>query len=463
MSTLFKSSFGLSATGAGSHRKETIVSVVRPLPARPDVANLRKQAKALLTAWRGGDEQALARVRDFHPRGERLIAAGRYCLADAQLVVARGYGFASWARLVHHLRLPPRAQALHAMDQRFQTALAGSGETNTLGAVLGRRAALVWQAHRDGDPAAAELLRVALGARGYDEAVSRGLTLDDVRNAIAWEHGFADWPAVIARHDRAVDVHFEAAIDAMVAGDLLTLRTLLDDHPALVHARSPFGHHATLIHYIAANGVESSRQWQSPRNAAGVLRTLLKHGADPNAVCDTYDGGSAQTPLCLLVSSVHPAQAGVQASLVRELCHGGANPNGLDEDGLPLWTAITFGYPAAVDALARCGARVDNLVFAASVGDLPKVKHYLRDGRQLTGEQARSGQRIGVRGPLLDPDHLVEYALIYSAGLGRRAVVEFLLASRPDLSVTEPVFHSTAAGAARYHHRADIVALLSAT
>src|SRR6185437_3810828 len=159
----FKSSFGLSKTGAGSHRKETIVSVTQPLPARPNLANLSKQAKALLTAWRGGDEQALTRLRDFHPRGERLIAAGGYCLADAQLVVARGYGFASWARLVHHLQLPPRAQALHAMDQRFQTTITGTGEANALEAVLDRRAALVWQAHRDGDPAVAELLRVALG------------------------------------------------------------------------------------------------------------------------------------------------------------------------------------------------------------------------------------------------------------------------------------------------------------
>ena len=68
--------------------------VVRPLPDRPNLTNLRKQAKALLAAWRAGDRQALARVRDFHPGGERLAATGRHALADAQLAVARGYGFA---------------------------------------------------------------------------------------------------------------------------------------------------------------------------------------------------------------------------------------------------------------------------------------------------------------------------------------------------------------------------------
>jgi hypothetical protein len=77
--------------------------------------------------------------------------------------------------------------------------------------------------------------------------------------------------------------------------------------------------------------VEASRQWQSPRNAVQVLRALLRHGADPDAVAGAYGGGL--TPWCALVSSAHPARAGVQGGLVEVLCRGGANPNGLDEDG----------------------------------------------------------------------------------------------------------------------------------
>jgi hypothetical protein len=212
-----------------------------------------------------------------------------------------------------------------------------------------------------------------------------------------------------------------------------------------------------LVHYVTANGVETSRQWHSPRNAVDVLRLLLRRGADPDAVCDSYGGGSGTTPLCLLTSSAHPGAAGVQPGLVEELCRGGATPDGLDDDGSPLWTAITSGYPAAVEALARCGAQVKNLVSAAAVGDLPRLTEY------LSGTRPRSAQRIGTRGPPRAADHMLEYAFIYAAGLGRHEIVRFLLAGNPDLSVTEPMFHSTAAGMARYHHRHAILALLNAS
>jgi uncharacterized protein len=60
------------------------------LPARPDLGQLRNQAKDLLRAATNGDGEALARIR---------VVSDRLNLASAQLALAREYGFASWLKL----------------------------------------------------------------------------------------------------------------------------------------------------------------------------------------------------------------------------------------------------------------------------------------------------------------------------------------------------------------------------
>ena len=219
-----------------------------------------------------------------------------------------------------------------------------------------------------------------------------------------------------------MDTRFEAAADAIHVGDLDTLRRLLDAEPALVAMHSPFPHRQTLLHHVAANGIEVERQLQSPANAVEVLRLLIERGADRDATCDSYGGGNGATTMCLLVSSAGPAAAGLQAALVEELCRSGARVNGIDDDGMPLWTAVLFGYTEAAEALARCGARVDNLCFAAALGDLDAVRGYFEaDGRLRTG--AVPLERIGAHSPVLAPELVVEYALIWTAAHGRRQVV----------------------------------------
>jgi hypothetical protein len=192
------------------------------------------------------------------------------------------------------------------------------------------------------------------------------------------------------------------------------------------------------------------------------MRVLLERGAEPDALCETYGGGRGQTTLYLLVSSVHPADAGVQAALVEELCRGGARVDGLDDDGWPLWTAITFGYTDAAEALVRCGARVDNIVFAAALGDLSAVEDYFEPSGRLKSEQPGIPRRVGATGPAINADRVVDYALIQAAAHNRRQVVEFLLTKGPDLEFREPFFDATARGVARYQGHEEIVALLQA-
>jgi hypothetical protein len=75
---------------------------VRRLPVRPDLEQLHRQAKELLHAIHSGDAEAIAELREHHPKSIDPAAAK---LADAQLVLARSYQASSWMRLVHAVRL----------------------------------------------------------------------------------------------------------------------------------------------------------------------------------------------------------------------------------------------------------------------------------------------------------------------------------------------------------------------
>src|SRR5438876_11410307 len=94
------------------------------------------------------------------------------------------------------------------------------------------------------------------------------------------------------------------------------LRSMLRDDPQLVHARSARRHHATLLHYIAANGVEGVRQ-KTPPNAVEIARILLDAGAEPDALADMYDNKC--TTMSMLVSSANPHIAGLQGALAETL------------------------------------------------------------------------------------------------------------------------------------------------
>lgn len=69
----------------------------RHFPVRPNLDQLRNQAKDLLRAIRCGDAGAIAELQKHHPKYMNGRAPK---LADAQLALARSYGLPSWPRLV---------------------------------------------------------------------------------------------------------------------------------------------------------------------------------------------------------------------------------------------------------------------------------------------------------------------------------------------------------------------------
>ena len=81
-----------------------------PLPSHPNLEHQQKLAKRLLREVWAGDAEAIARVHAFLPQNAALESLK---LHDAQLVVARGYGFDSWTamkRKIDSLTMSPSEQ-----------------------------------------------------------------------------------------------------------------------------------------------------------------------------------------------------------------------------------------------------------------------------------------------------------------------------------------------------------------
>lgn len=124
-----------------------------PLPPAPDLQHLKKQAKDLLKAHRAGDPLALDELRRHRPRlARRDDAPGEITLHDAQLAVARRYGFAHWADLrsavgratADAAPARPRTPTLARLDDRMRLHV----ETLGFGTVGAYR---IW-CHRQGLP-----------------------------------------------------------------------------------------------------------------------------------------------------------------------------------------------------------------------------------------------------------------------------------------------------------------------
>jgi hypothetical protein len=85
-------------------RKEIVMSdSPSRLPARPSLEQLHKQAKDLLRQYRAGESAALGRFRAAGQRPGDPSLSQDASLAGAQFVIAREYGFETWAKLKHHI------------------------------------------------------------------------------------------------------------------------------------------------------------------------------------------------------------------------------------------------------------------------------------------------------------------------------------------------------------------------
>jgi ankyrin repeat protein len=314
----------------------------RHLPARPNLEQYRKRAKDLLKQWRHADNEALRRLREHHPHPPATPM-----LADAQLVVAREHGVESWPKFVKAIEAASGRLSSASVWRTAEEAVV-AGDATTLEALL-----LDY----------GDVFRNERPKSWWNNTLHPNYEAGNARAIISRTHHFDTWEDfeafTRAMHDGAPTiVRFEAAADAIVAGNIESLRRLVDDHPELIGASSARNHHATLLHYVGANGIEGWRQ-HTPANAVEVLQLLIESGAEVDAVADMY-GGS--TTLGLVATSLHPERAGLQEALMDVLIAHGARIDipGVAGRAHPLVNAcLANGRPRAATYLASRGAPLD--------------------------------------------------------------------------------------------------------
>ncbi|MGH7701052.1 MAG: ankyrin repeat domain-containing protein [Gemmatimonadales bacterium] len=435
---------------------------MRSLPAVPNLEQQKKQARELLEAARAGDAVALERFRAHHPRLGALPAAQwppvGLALHDAQLVLAREYGFASWPKLKAHIEGVVAARRTRPFVRELQ--------------YYEDRARGLLEVLADGAPATLEQVRAwhpRFGGASDDEiqvaATSKAFTIDDARLVYARQHGCASWDD-FTQYLRRLDAGegagaepFMEVVEAGRGGAWKRVSALLGAHPDLVRARGTNGN--TLLNL--ASSLVACPPPEAPMSADRLapVRLLLEAGADPNQANDRgwtplHQAGYRNDPEMVDLLLGAGARADVEA-------HGAG--------GTPLAVALFWGNCEAAEVLATAGIVPRNLRVASGLGRADLVRACFAPDGGLTPEaRAARGFYRPHSGfprwqPSDDPQEVLDEALVWAAKAGRLEVMAELVqrGARVDADPYRgtPLLWAAAAGrleAARWllDHGADV-------
>ena len=320
------------------------------LPARPSLDGLRKQAKSLLKAIRENSADAIATIAEHHPKPDRFRT-----LRDAQLVIARQYGFGSWSELC--------AAAQAALDRARSTA-----ELSDLFADL---ACLCYT---------------------NDENVQR-------RERAA---------RILAERPEITSVSVFAAAAAF---DVNALRIRLDRDPASVSRRGGPRNWPPLM-YLAYSRVPEA---PPEGDAVDSTRLLLSRGADARFYVDGREGlgGWRWTALTGAIGegemgTIHQPPHPRARELAEMLLDAGADPNesqGLynchftpGDEWLELLLArgLTARAPASPDNAAHETTLDFQLGGAVAAGNVERARLLLEHGADAAGRDDRYTHRTYV-------------------------------------------------------------------
>jgi len=358
------------------------------LPERPSLEQDRKRAKRMLRDARRGQASALAALR-LHPRLRALGDAELQNvarLADAQLVVARGYGFASWPvwkRFVDVQNLERAGRASRLLecvcgnDLGLALRLLGAdpelgrhdlytacacGELETARRLLERDPALV---HARGGPLDCPALVYACFSRFLRRDPQRAGRIHTLVAELLGRGANPD--AHFVRQDGSDRVGQTCLYGAAGIANDATLTRLLLEAGADIDERVPEPAREALYHASEFSDVTClglllearpdpafvtyclSRALDFDNDRAVEL--YLEHGADPNHRVPWHN---AQGHLHKAVIQRRSLRT------VRALLERGADPNLPDAHGLsPYRYAVRLGQVEMVELFAAHGANLD--------------------------------------------------------------------------------------------------------
>jgi ankyrin repeat protein len=242
---------------------------VRPLPANPNLDKQRKLAKALARDYWRGTPEAVERVRALYPKPP---AASDFILSDAQLVIAREYGFAGWPQMKRKIESLTQSPA-----ELFKAAVE-AGDVGEVRQLLQSHPELVAKINAPMfafNSPAVHVARTNLAL--LDLLLAHGA---DLNARTSWENGGFGVLEQVSPDEAAPLVARGARIDVWAAANLgmtAELAALIAADPSLVHAKGGDGKRP--LHY--ARTIE-------------IARFLLDHGAEIDARDDDHDSTPAQ-------------------------------------------------------------------------------------------------------------------------------------------------------------------------
>ena len=406
----------------------------------------KKQARDLLRAIRSGNADAFSRLRSHHARWSALdegIVRQFVSLHDAQFVIAREQGFASWPKL--KLYADPSSRC--GQTRLFVADLAW---------ITDRVHGLLRTRHSAG-PAALEQIREwhPRFSDWSDEEIRQApFTEEDARLVYAREHGFEDWSELANRvrflasdPATAAGEPFMLAFAALQSGDVAAFEVLLRRNPRLTSERGTNGN--TLLNLAVS--LAGSPVW---KGGTRPIEALLAAGSDVNQGNDR-----GWTPL-------HAAAYANKLEIASLLVEKGA---ALDAEahgagGTPLIAALFWGHREMADLLGLHSVAPGNLRAAAGLGVRELVDACFKPDGGLTPEACaargfyRPHSGFPDWQPSADPQEVLDEALVWACKSNRLGVLEPLV--RAGARLNADLYRGTPLIWAAACNRAETVAWL---